>query len=133
MAAGVSWSGLLGAVRARASGGVSGFDGGVVDDCDLIRGEHANHAVWGNFYVGDDGGCAGDFLTNVVRILMRYFVIITLLFARLTSTACLCLPPFRFPQLQPSVVASLLLTGAHQQDLCMHQNTKSKRMPSRSC
>ncbi len=71
MAAGVSWSGLLGAVRARASGGVSGFDGGVVDDHDLIRGEHANHAVLGNFYVGDDGGCAGDCLTNVVRILMR--------------------------------------------------------------
>ena len=71
MAAGVSWSGLLGAVRARASGSVSGFDGGVVDDCDLIRGEHANHAVLGKFHVGDDGGFAGDCLTNVVRILMR--------------------------------------------------------------
>ena len=71
MAAGVSWSGLLGAVRARASGGGSGFDGGGDDDYDLIRGEDANHAVLGNFYVGDDGGCAGDCLTNVVRILMR--------------------------------------------------------------
>ncbi len=70
MAAGVSWSGLLGAVRARASGGGSGFGGGVVDR-DLIRGEDTNHAVLGDFDVGDDGGCAGDCLTNVVRISMR--------------------------------------------------------------
>ncbi len=59
MAAGVSWSGLLGAVRARASGGGSGFDGGVVDDYDLIRDEDAIYTVLGNFDVGDDGGCAG--------------------------------------------------------------------------